>query len=596
MLAVMMGGACTHPAPTPRTSAIAAPAPPPRVEPAHLTLVPVEVARTGLAATFVIPSVDRSLSTGVALIKQAAPLPLDAAGVRDMLLAQVGLPPEVARHLDLGAPIAGAVVVSGHTPAQLAAFSFAVRSPGDVAGLLATLGRTVSRRGDAFQIENTAGDQGWFLPAGKVVVFADTDEALVRAGSLAIEARRETRDDLSLILYPEMVARAAGTALGAVLDAVRRTIEERAAARGSPLGSEGTRQARLLVDYLGEIASAELALGLDTARGASVVARLRPKVGSKLEALARETATIAVDSALSREAGATGDAGLVLTSAYGGATLEQLARLRSGMSGLSGDAAKPRAIAGAGRLLDALAAGLTGRFSMIGRVQPAVSSEIVFPARDAAAAARIEAALLASDKESLSALLRALSQSEGLDAKAVKVLKVGRESMGKARVVHASLVFSPPGLANPAVQKLLGTSGMDAFLAVVGGDRLALTIGPGAKARMAEIAGARGAKKTASAAAGKSPVAPVVSDAIAVAGSRSLFYFLDLRQVVSLATVIGENPRLRALSGAMRTPVPWFGGATGDGRGEAFTLDLSIPPSFFSGVGGVVQAAMMMRN
>ncbi len=599
LIAVALGGACAHPVPPPHTAMMAINPPPPHVEPPPLALVPADVARTGLAATFVIPSLDRSLSTGVALVKQASPLPLDAAGVRDMLLGQAGLPPEVARHLDLGAPIAGAVVVSDRAPSQLAAFSFAVRSPSDLAGLLGTLGRTVSRRGDAFQIENAAGDRGWFLPVGTVVVFADTDEALVRAGNLAVEARRETKDDLSLVLYPEMLARAAGTGLDVALDALRRTLEERAAAGGSPLGPGGTRQVRLLVDYLGEVVSAELALDLDAGRGASVVARLRPKGGSKLEALAREAATIAVDPALRREAAASGDAGLVLTSAYGSATLEQLARARGEMSGLSGDAAKPRAIAGAGRLLDALAAGLTGQFSMIGRVQPAVSSELIFPARDAAGAARIEAALLASDKESLSAVLRALSQSEGLDAKALKILTAGRESLGQARVIHARLGFSPPGPRNTTVQKLLGTSGMDAFLAVVGGDRLALTMGSGAKARMAEIAGAGRVRKTGSVVAGRSsvaPVAPVVADAIAAAGPRSLFYFLDLRQVVSLAMLVGEDPRLRALSGTMRTPMPLLGGAAGDALGQSLRLDLTIPPTFFSGVGGVVQAAMMMRN
>ena len=192
LIAVALGGACAHPVPPPHTAVMAiSPAPPPHVEPPPLALVPADVARTGLAATFVIPSLDRSLSTGVALVKQAAPLPLDAAGVRDMLLGQVGLPPEVARHLDLGAPIAGAVVVSDRTPSQLAAFSFAVRSPSDLAGLLGTLGRTVSRRGDAFQIENAAGDRGWFLPVGTVVVFVGAVERQEQALPGADEGGQE---------------------------------------------------------------------------------------------------------------------------------------------------------------------------------------------------------------------------------------------------------------------------------------------------------------------------------------------------------------------------------------------------------------------
>ena len=83
---------CARPAPKP-ASAAAAKAPAPVAGPPPLALVPVDVARTALVASFVLPSLDRSLVNGVALLKKAAPLPLDPAGVRDMLLAQAGFRP-----------------------------------------------------------------------------------------------------------------------------------------------------------------------------------------------------------------------------------------------------------------------------------------------------------------------------------------------------------------------------------------------------------------------------------------------------------------------------------------------------------------------
>ena len=625
LLVLLLLGApsCAHPTPPPppRSPSLAArPAAAPTVAAAPLELVPADVARAGVVATFVVPSLDRSLASGVALVREATPLPLDAGGVRDMLLAQAGLAPEVASHLDISAPIAGAVVLNGQGGAPLSAFSFTVRTPGDIPALLALLGRTISRRGDAIQIENTAGDRGWFMPRGTVVAFADTDEALVRAGSLALEARRQATDDLAILVYPEMVARAAGMSPDTALEMLRMGLEERAAARGAAMGPDASRQLRLFVSYLGDITSAELALDLDAAHGASVLARLRPRTGSKLEALARQTSTTLVDPGLRRSTVGKDDAGIVLTSAYGEALLEQLALVRGR---LPGD--PPRAALIAGRLLDALGAGLTGQVSAIGRLQPAWSSETVLPIRDAVAAGRIEGALLANDKDAMAAVVRAITQGGAEGSTEVKVTRVNREAVGKLKAIHATVVFALPARASAAARELLGAKGMDVFLAVLGGERLAVTVGKGARGRLVALAGAqppaggkgsstgpasgtpaaaRGQLATAEATAKATPTATdasasaaaVVSDAVAAAGARSLFFFFDLRQIVFLVAATGADARLRMLSSSLRSPMPIFGGASGDGKGQVFTLDLTIPSSCFSGIGAVVQAAMLTHN
>jgi len=535
-----------------------------------------------------------------------------------MLLAQAGLAPEVASHLDISAPVAGAVVLNGQGGAPLSAFSFAVRTPGDIPALLALLGRTISRRGDAIQIENTAGDRGWFMPRGTVVAFADTDEALVRAGSLALEARRQATDDLAILVYPEMVARAAGTSPDTALEMLRMGLEERAAARGAAMGPDASRQLRVFVSYLGDITSAELALDLDAAHGASVLARLRARTGSKLEALAKQTSTTLVDPALRRSTVGKDDAGIVLTSAYGNALLEQLTLVRGR---LPGD--PPKAALIAGRLLDALGAGLTGQVSTIGRLQPAWSSETLLPIRDAVAAARIEGALLANDKDAMAAVVRAITQGGAEGSKELKVTRVNRETVGKLKAIHATVGFALPAQASAAARELLSAKGMDVFLAVLGGDRFAVTVGKGARGRLVALAGAQpptkgtgsspgpasgtpaaGRGQLAKAKATATTTAPdesasaaaVVSDAVAAAGARSLFFFFDLRQVVFLVAATGADARLRMLSSSLRSPMPIFGGASGDGKGQVFTLDLNIPSSCFSGIGAVVQAAMLTRK
>ena len=89
----------------------AAPAPPP---PPPVILLPVDVARASLIATVVAPTLEGALDSGLALARQAVPLPLDKAAVREMALNQIGVPPEIGVQLDLAAPISGAVVASGH--------------------------------------------------------------------------------------------------------------------------------------------------------------------------------------------------------------------------------------------------------------------------------------------------------------------------------------------------------------------------------------------------------------------------------------------------------------------------------------------------
>ncbi|MES1172028.1 MAG: hypothetical protein ABUL77_02220, partial [Bacteroidota bacterium] len=569
--------ACGHgevaqkPAP-PAVTAVAAPPP----APPPLSLVPADVARIGVVATFVVPALDRSLGSGVALVKQAAPLPLDPAGVRDMLLAQAGLPAELAKHLDLSAPVAGAAVAAGPGRSPLTAFSFACRTIADVAPLLSALGRTVSRRGAAVQIENATGDRGWFLPQGSVVVLADTDEALTRAGSLALEARRDAKDDVSVTLYPEMIARVVGTDVKTALARMMAEVEERAAATGNKLGPEGTHQLRELADYLADASTAELVLSLDPARGATFMMRLHAKAGSKLEATARQTKTAVVDPAFLRVAPAGKDeVGFALASAYGGATLDQIRRQRAKLPPAGGKASDA-----AGLFLDALAEGLTGEVSMVGRSQPALSAEMLYGVRDAAGAARIEKALASASKDSVAALVAAVTQGEKLG---IKAQNVRQERVAGVKALRAILAVSIPGDTKAAMRKLIGPGGVDVFMAVVSGGRFALVMGAGAKARLAAIvSGQAPAPKKKAAPAGPPPT---LGQAIALASDRSLFYFFDLRQGVSTALAVAADPRFRALQGAMPTAMPIVGGMTGSATGTPLTLDLTIPPSCFAGMG-----------
>jgi hypothetical protein len=593
--------ACTKPTVAPKAPTVAALSAAAPASPPPLALVPADVARTTLVATFVAPALEHTLQSGVELVRRAAPLPVDAAGVRDMLLAQVGLPPEVARHLDLKAPIAGAAVAGGAGRSPLTAFTFAGTSVSDVAALIAALGRVVERRGAATQVETKSGDRAWFLAMGTVIVFADTEEALVRAGTLAIEARRASRDDLSIMVYPDALARAVGTDVKSAMQHFLGDLEERAAAGGSPLGPEGARQVRELVAYLEDVSVAEIAVGLDAERGAAFSVRLHPRPGTKLETVSRFVKTIAVDGLLLGSATATAtaktsakgggkgsagapvtDADFVITSAYGEPTLDQLRRHRTRLPANGG-----KAEVAAGRWLDAMTDGLTGELSMLGRLQPTLSGEVVYPTVDAAHGATIQTALAGIDKAALTAAARAATQGEGVE---LKIIKARQESVGKLRALHATLAFQVRGGAKGVVTKLVGPAGLDAYFAVVDSGRLVVTIGSGAKARLAAMSS--GGRSSAPAPA----PTPALASALAGAGSRSLFAFVDVRRVLSFALAVSGDPRLRMLAGAAALPMPVLGGAAGDGRGSVFTLDLTLPPACFAGMGSLVQSAMMLRN
>jgi hypothetical protein len=104
--------------------------------------------------------------------------------------------------------------------------------------------------------------------------------------------------------------------------------------------------------------------------------------------------------------------------------------------------------------------------------------------------------------------------------------------------------------------------------------------GKDAKTRLAAMA----------AAGGSGAPGAVLAEAMAAAERRSLFYFLDLRQLTS--TLGAVLPAADAL-GRGTEPLPVWGGVEGDANGRVLTLDLTVPPSCFSGLGAFLQGAAL---
>jgi hypothetical protein len=595
--------------PAPKTAAAvqSAPVAPPAAPP--LTLMPAGVARAALVATMIAPTLDHALESGLALARKATPLPLDAAAVRELAFSQLGVPSELSAQLDLGAPVSGAVVGFGHDEPIRAAFSFPVKAGTDVARFLSSVGTLVERRGPVWIIDTRSSGRGWFLPAGNAIVFADSEAGLVQAGSLALEARRMTsKDDVDIVIYPEGLARAANTDVKTALDQLLAQVEANAAATGTKLGPEALQQLRDLAAYATDLATAEIALDLNPQQGVTLLSRLHAKPGSKLEAVSRIVATAPIDPLLMGKE----DAGIVVTSAYGDRSLEQLRRQRSRLPAATDKGASKGALA-AGNLLDALAGGLTGTLSMVGRLAPELSLEMVYPIKDAASSAKIQSVLQATDRAAVTALLSAQATGSGVEA---KVTRVQKESAGKLRAVHWTVSFTMPGDKLGVMKKLMGKNGLDVFASVIaspGGDKLAFTAGPGAKARLVAMgavkapaaetkpdaktkpAAASGAKAAKGANGANAAMTGGLAEAAALAGARSLYYYVDLREGLAVAKALGtgpSDPRLQMVMGLLKAPVPILGGATGDASGRQLTLDMTVPPSCIAGIGGLFGAMM----
>lgn len=104
----------------------------------------------------------------------------------------------------------------------------------------------------------------------------------------------------------------------------------------------------------------------------------------------------------------------------------------------------------------------------------------------------------------------------------------------------------------------------------------------------------KGAAKSAAAGGGDQGGA-VLAAALGSAGGRSLFYLLDLRHALGAASAFGADPRLGMLTAATAgAPIPVLGGMGGEAAGRTLTFDLTLPPSAFAGIGGLIRAAAML--
>jgi hypothetical protein len=577
-LALLCASACaTKPAP-PAVTAASTPAPAKAAvlaaAPAAPKLATAAEARGLALATVSVTSLDVLLKNGAALVAAAVPLPIDPSGVRDMLLAQAGLPPEVSANLDLGAPSGAAVVPAGAAGASGVVVAVAARGPAEAARALTALGKQIDARGDFVQIDNGSGGRGWFWRDGATIVFSDGLEALAGGARLAEEARHAVSEDITVVLFPDALARANGTDVKSALAMALDQLKQAQAATPTKVTVNNHAYERIaeVLALLGDAEAVELGLAADPGKGLSVRTRLRARTASGLEAIARESRPYALDTALLSSAKTPAMVGAWTIGSF---TRSQMLRQREELQ-----KSKAKGAMAALAFVDALVAGLGGDTTIVfgvGPEAPLFSGAFEYTLKDATAASAVAGALDRLDKDAAAALIDAQVGAVPFFDWTVK-----RESAGKLKALHYGLMFKKDFGLDPAVAKKVFGKGIDIYMAV-SGTRLLTTFGRDAKASLGRVA----------AAAAAAP-AGALADSVAATKGRDAFFHFDVAPLISLASGFAKekDQRAEAIARANTGPIPIYGSAGGDGVGRAWSTDFTIPPAAFKAAGGLVRAAM----
>jgi len=583
LLSCLLAAACAGTAPPPKTAAAAAPGAVvvkvpagPSVGP-PVTLLSPATARPYQMATVSVGSFERLLANGVKLVGSAVPIPMTPDGLRDMVLSEAGLAPEVAANLDLASPCGAAVVALDEKGRSGVVLAIPARGPAEAEKVIAALGKPVMTSGPLTMLANGAGkSQGWVYRAGSVVVIGDEVDAMARGTMLALEARHASADDATTTIFPEAIARAHGTdvksAIAAFLEQMRQmqTAQTAVMTPDSYYETFGT-----ILGLIGDAERVEIGLTLDPARGLVLRARLLARPGTMLEATAREVRPFEIDRAV---LGGTGAPMMIGAMSIGTLWKQILGHYRDRLA-----ADKTKAAAAALAYYDAYLAGMVGGgqsgMVAITKEAPYVTGAFSTPIKDAATAAKVGGALGRMDTAATSALLRAqLGNSAAMLDWTSK-----RETVGKAKAIHFRMTIKKDSaLDSAAVRKWIG-SGFDLYQAAAG-TRVVVTFGRDARARLAAIASGRAAASTKSAS---------FTEAETGAKGRDAFYYFDLGPVLGLVGTLGASPRLAAVARGGSGPIPLVYTAGGDGAGKIWTMDLTVPLTSFTSIGALVAAGVM---
>ena len=574
-------GACAEKAPpaqTPKAAPLTTPVATGIPAGPAVEIMPAASARPYLLGTVTISSVDRLLGNGTKLVSQAMPLPMDAAQLRDMILSQAGLPPEVSANIDFAGPAAAAFVALDSKGKSGAVLAVPARGPAEAQKIIDALGKKISTRGPATLIEGNTGGRGWLYTAGNVVVLSDEIDALSRGTMLTLEARRAGTDDIMAVMFPDAIARGNGTDVKSAVDKMLKEMQQTQAAAAKAAGGDSAANERSMqalgevIALAGDTSSIEAGLVSDPARGLIVRVRFNARPGTKLESVAKEVKPFKLDPAVA----ATNASGrfLVGASSIGPFWRGTIATYRDRLAADKQKGAAP-ALAYFDAVVDAMAGQQSGSLSFY-KEAPFLAGAFSIPLKDAASAGKVATALGTLDSASASALLRAqLGDTSMLD------WTVKKETIGKFKAQHFRVKLKRKAIEAKELQKRLAGQTFDVYWTVAD-TRMLLTLGKDAKNRLGAIA------------AGKTPTETnkALGEAQAAAAARDVFCYLDVGPLLAMIGSLSDEQRLALLSYGSSSSISVIFTAGGDGIGKLWTIDMTVPIAAFTGIGTLIAAGM----
>ncbi len=570
----LFGLACGSASPPAAKSVVAAP-------PAAIVLAPAAPpvklstaaeARASELAAVSVTSLDRLLVNGATLVGKAVPLPIDPAGLRDMMLGQLGLPPEVSANLDLGAPAGGVVVATGAVGVTGSVVAIAARSEAGATRVISALGKVVDRRGDIVLVDSGQGGHVWIWRDGSVLVFSSDLDALARGGRLAEEARHAVvGEDVTAVLSPDAIARANGTDVKTALAMLMAQLQAAQATQGAaPMGAGTMESFQEIVALAGDAEAIEIGLSIDVGKGLTLRGRLRARPGSALEKVARDVHPYELDPTL---LSVEKTPAVVAASSIGAFMRAQMGRQRERLQ-----ASKAKGAAAALTFADAMMAAMAGQsaFTMgLTHDVPPFSGALAYPLKDAKTAAALGDALGHLDKDAAVALVEAQVGTVPFFDWSVK-----KESVGKLKALHYVLSIKKTAGLDADLQKKIIGKGLDVYTAIAG-TRMLATFGHGAKATLGKLVTAPAGTP-----------AGALADTLAATKGRDSFFHFDLGAVLSAVSSLVKDKKLAAVTKGDWKSIPLYGTAGGDGVGKVWSADLTVPVLAFVNAGDVVKKAM----
>lgn len=593
--------------------------PPPAAAPPQLALTPSAAARANLAAEITLASLDRTLnSVGTAAKKLQFPFGPDE--LRQMLFARGQFAAAAIEKIDQTKPLAVVVIaVAAAKPAGDAgasagasagepAVAFALKdtSKKGFDAFVAALGKVTETQKDAVRVQpGDAGDGAtpmWMLSRDGVVVAAEKVETLVAGGVPALEARRELPQDLRITLLPEGIARASGTTLKEFTDKAKAGVAKQQADAQAALAGGGGKDPKLqanagkiaesvvgwMLDAVADTSEARIGLSVDPAKGLTSTLEAVPRPGSPFARMIAPRKPYAVDPILlaGEPAGALWAMGdLSISRTMWNAVRDPLLELAAP------EAERAKINATIDSIFDAASGPTSARFNFGGGPKLDFAYDVVYALKPGT-----DGKKLLADIESL---VKAPWLGKLFDAafSGMAKVKVGARRDGDALAMQVAFDArkAPPALR----AELKNVPFMDGKpiegRTVVEGDRMIVSTGAGAKARLQAL-------RTATAA----PPAGEVATALAETKGDDGLYYVDLAAMFRpLAAMLasggmksagggGANPAaMGSMAGAMLKDarLAMWGSYKG---GESLTMGWRVPMSTFESIAVIVRGAMGM--